>query len=346
MKKKLVGLGLILSGVLLVAACGNSDKAKKEEEESYSVALVTDLSGVDDRSFNQSAWEGLQEWGKDSNKEKGKGGFNYYEAATDGEYLPSINNAINDGFDLVIGVGFTLQEPIESAADAHKDTDFVLIDSDIQDKDNVVSVVFNDNEAAYLAGIAAAKKTQTNHVGFVGGMEGEVIGRFHAGFVAGVHSIDPDIKIDTQYAGSFGDAAKGKTIASAMYRSGADVIYHAAGDTGNGIFSEARDIMNHSQENPVWVIGVDRDQEAEGEYKEGNVTLTSTIKAVGVVVEEIAKNAEKGDFPGNEVLTYGLKDKGVYLADGQLDDDTLGLIKEAERDIIDGKIEVPTKPKR
>ena len=102
----------------------------------------------------------------------------------------------------------------------------------IEGQKNVASVRFADNEAAYLAGVAAAKTTKTKQVGFVGGIESEVISRFAAGFKAGVESVDPSIKVQVDYAGSFGDAAKGKTIAAAQYAAGADVVYQAAGGTG------------------------------------------------------------------------------------------------------------------
>ena len=154
---------------------------------------------------------------------------------------------------------------------------YVIIDDRIEGQKNVASAVYADNEAGYLAGIAAAKTTKTKQVGFVGGMESEVITRFRAGFEAGVKSVDPSIKVQVDYAGSFGDSAKGKTIAAAQYAAGADVIYQVAGGTGAGVFSEAKDLNEKKNEDEkVWVLGVDRDQKAEGEYtsKDGkNLTL-------------------------------------------------------------------------
>ncbi|HCM88882.1 MULTISPECIES: BMP family protein [Vagococcus] len=349
-KSTLVKTGLALALTLTLTACGGNakkDDAKKDggkDSANHSAALVTDIGGVDDKSFNQSAWEGLQEWGKDNKKEKGKDGFNYYQSTSDADFLPNLNQAINDGFKTIFGIGFKLQPAIEEIAGSKKDNNFVIIDSVVEGKDNVASVVFKDNEAAYLAGIAAAKTTKSKKVGFVGGQEGEVIGRFDAGFVAGVKSVDPEIKVDVQYAGSFGDAAKGKSIAAAMYKSGVDVIFHASGDTGNGVFSEARDIMKSKPAEPVWVIGVDRDQEEEGKYDGGNVTLTSTLKGVGTVVKDIATKANEDKFPGGETLVYGLKDGGVDLTKGQLTDDVQKAVDAAKTEIKDGKVEVPEKP--
>ena len=349
-KSTLLKAGLVTALALTLTACGG-DKSKTadsgsagKDEANHSVALVTDIGGVDDKSFNQSAWEGVQEWGADNGKEKGKDGFNYYQSNSDSDFLPNLNQAINDGFKTIFGIGFKLQPAIEEIADSKKDNNFVIIDSVVEGKDNVASVVFKDNEAAYLAGIAAAKSTQTKKVGFVGGQEGEVIGRFEAGFKAGVESVDPSIQIDSQYAGSFGDAAKGKSIAAAMYKSGVDIIFHASGDTGNGVFSEARDIMKTNPENKVWVIGVDRDQEEEGKYDGGNVTLTSTLKGVGAAVKDISTKANEDKFPGGEVLTYGLKDGGVDLTTGQLSEEAQKAVDAAKEEVIAGSVEGPEKP--
>ena len=353
---KKIGLGLLTLGLAVgLAACGNndekgtasSDAGKDGSADDFSVALVTDLGGVDDKSFNQSAWEGLQEWGKEAGKEKGVGGYDYKQSDSDADFLPNLNAAIDDGFDTVFGIGFKLQPAIEEVAKANADTHFVIIDSVVEDQDNVASVLFKDHEAAYLAGIAAANATKSKKIGFVGGQEGDVIGRFEAGFVEGVKSVDDSIKVQVKYAGSFGDAAKGKSIAAAMYHDGVDVIFHASGDTGQGVFSEAIDVMNTKPENPVWVIGVDRDQEEEGEYADGNVTLTSTLKGVGTSVKDIAQKSADGNFPGGELMVYGLKEGGVDLTDGQLDDVNPKIkeaIKEAKEKIVAGEIEVPDKP--
>lgn len=208
----------------------------------------------------------------------------------------------------------------------------------------MVSVIFKDHEAAFLAGVAAAKTTETKKLGFVGGQEGEVIGRFEAGFIAGVKAVDPDIDVKVEYAGSFGDSAKGKQLAAAMYNSGIDIIYQAAGDTGNGVFSEAKDIMKADSKKKVWVIGVDRDQTEEGKYEGGNLTLASTLKGVKTAVVDISNDAMKDKFPGGETLTYGLKEDGVDLSKGQLTDDVQKAVDDYKQQIVDGKIEVPEKP--
>jgi basic membrane protein A len=224
-----------------------------------------------------------------------------------------------------------------------------LIDDVIKDKKNVASVTFADNEAAYLAGVAAAKTTKSKQVGFVGGIESEVISRFAAGFKAGVESVDPSIKVQVDYAGSFGDAAKGKTIAAAQYAAGADVVYQAAGGTGAGVFAEAKSLNESRPENEkVWVIGVDRDQVAEGKYtskdgKESNFVLVSTLKQVGTTVKDISNKAEKGEFPGGQVIVYSLKDKGVDLVTTNLSEEGKKAVEDAKAKILDGSVKVPEK---
>ncbi|QIL45971.1 BMP family ABC transporter substrate-binding protein [Vagococcus coleopterorum] len=345
---KKLGMAVLALGLTTtLVACGGGSKDKKDNAQGdHSVALVTDLGGVDDKSFNQSAWEGLQAWGKDHDMKKGNGGFNYYQSNSDSEFDTNINTAMNDGFNTVFGIGFKLKPAIESAAAANADKNFVLIDDQIEGKDNVASVIFKDHEAAYLAGIAAAMTTESNKIGFVGGQEGDVIGRFEAGFNAGAKSVNKDIEITNTYVGSFGDAPKGKATAEAMYGSGVDVIYHASGDTGNGVFTAAKDIVKADKDKKVWVIGVDRDQEAEGKEGDLNVTLTSTLKGVSKVVQDLSTQAFDGKFPGGEQLVYGLKEDGVDLSKGQLNEEITAAVEKAKEEIKAGTIEVPAVPEK
>ncbi len=349
-KKQWLGLGLVAVAAVGLAACGNrsSRKADSSSDMKTKAAIVTDTGGVDDKSFNQSAWEGLQAWGKEHNLAKDKG-FTYFQSTSEADYANNLQQAAGS-YNLIFGVGFALHNAVEEAAKEHSDLNYVLIDDVIKDqKNNVVSVTFADNESAYLAGVAAAKTTKTKQVGFVGGIESEVISRFEAGFKAGVASVDSSIKVQVDYAGSFGDNAKGKTIAAAQYAAGADVVYQVAGGTGAGVFAEAKSLNESRPENEkVWVIGVDRDQEAEGKYtskdgKESNFVLVSTLKQVGTTVKDIANKAEKGEFPGGQVIVYSLKDKGVDLAVTNLSEEGKKAVEDAKAKILDGSVKVPAK---
>ena len=348
-KKQWLGLGLVAVAAVGLAACGNrsSRNAASSSDVKTKAAIVTDTGGVDDKSFNQSAWEGLQAWGKEHNLAKDKG-FTYFQSTSEADYANNLQQAAGS-YNLIFGVGFALHNAVKDAAEEHTDLNYVLIDDVIKDKKNVASVTFADNESAYLAGVAAAKTTKTKQVGFVGGMESEVISRFEAGFKAGVASVDSSIKVQVDYAGSFNDNAKGKTIAAAQYAAGADVVYQVAGGTGAGVFAEAKSLNESRPESEkVWVIGVDRDQEVEGKYtskdgKESNFVLVSTLKQVGTTVKDIANKAEKGEFPGGQVIVYSLKDKGVDLVTTNLSEEGKKAVEDAKAKILDGSVKVPAK---
>lgn len=338
--KKFVNL---TSAALLLASLATPIVSAQED---FTVAMITDIGGVDDGSFNQSAWEGLTEFGEENGLERGISGYEYLQSNSDSDFVTHLNTAVQSNFDLIFGIGFKLETAMREMAEAQPERHFAIVDSVI-DLPNVASLTFKDHEASFLAGVAAAMTTKTNKVGFVGGQEGFVIDRFEAGFLEGVKAVNPDIEVTVEYAGSFGDAAKGKQIAAAMYANDVDIIFHASGDTGNGVFSEAKDIVTADPSREIFVIGVDRDQDAEGiveiDGEERHLTLTSTLKQVGAAVKAYSKQTMEGNFEaGNKV--YGLEDGGVGLTDGQLSEDVLKAVKEYSDKIIAGEIEVPEKP--
>ncbi len=357
---------LALGTIVALAACGNSggnttDSSKGaaggKTDAEHSVAIVTDIGGVDDRSFNQSAWEGLQEWGKENKIERGVGGYDYLQSDDASQYTTNLDSAVSNGFQTIFGIGYLLADPITAAAQANPDVNFGIIDS-VLEGDNIVSATFADHEASYLAGVAAAYTTKTNKVGFIGGEEGPVIDRFEAGFRLGVHDaakeLGKEIDVTEEYAASFGDPAKGKSLAAAMYQGDVDVIFHASGGTGAGVFQEAKALNQELNEadlesDKVWVIGVDSDQDAEGAYKtkdgkDDNFTLCSTLKEVGAAIKDISNRAMEDKFPGGEHLEYTLKDGGVELTEGYLTDDAKTAVSKVKDGIKDGSIEIPETP--
>ncbi|WP_462409292.1 BMP family lipoprotein [Neobacillus sp. Marseille-QA0830] len=317
MKKRKIGmaLSLVLAAGTLLGACGKSndnagDDAKSgDKEKAFTVAMVTDVGGVDDKSFNQSAWEGLQAFGKENSMEKGKNGYDYLQSKSDADYSTNLNTLARQDFDLVFGIGFMMQGAVEEIAKQQKDSHFAIVDSEV-DQPNVASILFKEQEASFLVGIAAGMATKSNKIGFIGGVESEVIERFEAGFEAGVKAANPNATVDIQYAGAFDKAELGQTIASKMYSSGADVIFHAAGATGNGLFKEAVDRKAKNPDATIWAIGVDRDQADMGP----DVVLTSALKRVDVAVQDTATKAKEGNFPGGKVTLYGLAEDGVAAA--------------------------------
>lgn len=358
MKKRKFGLlisSVVATGAIL-GACGADDKKEDvnkdgnatgdaTNESNFSIAMVTDTGGVDDKSFNQSAWEGIQQFGKDNGLTKGDGGFDYLESKQDSEYNTNLNALLRRDFDLVFGVGFLFEDAMTKIANQQKDAKLAIIDG-VVDAPNVASVLFNEQEGAFLAGVAAAKMSQTGKIGFMGGLKIPVIERFHAGFIAGAKAANPDIIIEEDYAESFDKADIGKMIANRMYSSGVDIIFHAAGGAGNGVFTEAKERKEKDPNANVWVIGVDKDQYNEGQVGDKNVTLTSMVKGVGEAVIDIATRTKEGNFPGGETVVYGLAEHGVSLADsrGAITDDVLATVKEFEDKIIAGEIKVPTNP--
>ncbi len=338
-------LALFGTSALVLAACGNNaDESTNEggeaanEEEQFSIAMVTDMGGVDDRSFNQSAWEGMQAWSEENNF--GEETISYYQSDSETDFMPNFNSAIADGADIVFGVGFLLEDPVRQTAEQQPEQYLSLIDG-VVDLPNVASINFRDHENSFLAGMAAALTTETGRVGFMGGIQGPVIDRFQTGFTEGVKYIDESIEVDIQYANTFGDAGAGQQIAAAMYANDVDIIFQAAGAAGNGVFQEARNRMEDGSETKLWVIGVDRDQNEEGNYDGGNLTLASTIKQVGNAVKNVSNEAIDGNFPGGEVTYYGFAEEGIdFVHHGAISDENWALIEEARQEIIDGTLEV------
>lgn len=345
----------MLAAGTMLAACGSDEDTSStdtgnggeggegtEETSDFSVAMVTDVGGVDDKSFNQSAWEGLQKFGEENGLEKGDGGFDYLQSQSDADYNTNLNNLIRRDFDVVFGIGFLMEGAVAEIAAQQPDAQIAIIDA-VVEADNVASVLFKEQEGAFLAGVAAALMTETGKVGFVGGMDIPVIERFEAGFLAGVEAAKPDVEVDVQYTGAFDKAELGKTTANRMYQGGADIIFHAAGGTGNGVFTEAKERKEADADANVWVIGVDSDQYDEGQVGDANITLTSVLKRVDNAVFNISKQAMDGEFPGGETVVYGLADDGIDLADsrGAIPEDIMTQIEEFKQQIIDGDITVP-----
>lgn len=346
-KKQLALLTLTLGASAALVACSNSSSASSSSSSAaksdFKAVVVTDTGGVADKSFNQSAWEGLQAWAKENNMVEGTN-YTYIQSTSTSDYVTNLTQAVNNGFNMTYAIGFKLGDAMTEVAKNNPDSHFAIVDATVA-LPNVASITFKDNEASFLAGVAAAKTTSTKKVGFIGGVSGVVIDRFEAGFKAGVQAVDPSIEVSVQYADSFNDAAKGKALASAMYANGIDVIFHASGGTGQGVFTEAKELVVSDPSRNIWVIGVDKDQEAEGKVDDKrNITLTSTLKGVGTAVQKFTQDAMNGNYHGGEAVVYGLTDGGVGLSDGQLSAETKATVKEFTEKIVKGEITVPEKP--
>lgn len=351
---------LIIGGVAVVVVAGIAYAAtsgsKGGSSDKFTAAVVSDTNGVNDKGFNQSAWEGLEKWGKANNLSKGQNGYNYFQPKTVADYDTQLTQAATAKYNVVSAIGNTFKDSVQTVSKKYPDTKFVLVD-EIADKKykNVASVMFHSEQSSYLVGIAAATKAKEigdDTVGFVGGMKNQVIESFLAGYQAGVKSVDPNMKVDATYAGTFSDPAKGQTIAKAKMAQGEHIIFQAAGGVGNGVFQAAKDqdaTLAADSKDKVWVIGVDMDQTNMGDYnsKDGqsaNLTLTSSLTGVGRGVQLIMESAQKDKFPGGKTVYYGLKEGGVGVVTKNLNADEKKAVETAKEKIISGDIKVPATP--
>ncbi|WP_442602176.1 BMP family lipoprotein [Paenibacillus sp. KN14-4R] len=345
-----VSVLLVLVFSLALMGCGGKTAAPSTEKpaateapksdnkgKDFKVGMVTDVGGVNDKSFNQSAWEALQLVQKETGASA-----KYLESKSEADFATNMNQFVKGSYNLTWGIGMLLDKAVEAAAKQDPNAKLAIVDN-VVNLPNVQSVNFAEQEGSFLVGVVAAKTTKTKKVGFVGGMKIPVISRFHAGFVAGVKAVDPSVEVLVNYAGDFGKPDVGKAAAASMYNSGADIIFHAAGGTGNGVFNEAKDRLKAGKK--VWVIGVDKDQSIEFG---ADVTLTSMIKRVDEAVHKITKDTMDGKFQGGTNTVLGLKDKGVGISETSrktLPADVVKLVDEYAAKIVSGEIKVPTEVK-
>jgi basic membrane protein A and related proteins len=340
--KKLFALFTVLTLTVALAGCGKQEAACNEDED-FKIGLVTDTGGIDDKSFNQGTWEGVARFSRAYELCKDTG-YRYLQSEQDSDYIPNLTTFSEEGIDLIVAPGFLFFDAITSVAADKPNQKFLLIDS-VVDAPNVASAVFAEHEGSYLVGVAAAEKAKAagkDILGFVGGAEGEVIWKFEAGFIAGVHSVDPTMTVLVEYANSFSDDAKGESLAVKLYDAGAYIIYQAAGQTGNGVIKEAKNRVQNGKD--VWVIGVDKDQYEDGIYEDNkSVILTSMMKRVDIAAETVARQTYEGYFPGGQMLYFSLTNDGVGIPaeNPNLSADIIAKVKEARVDIINGDITVP-----
>ena len=326
--KKILALVLALCMIFALAACGSKPAAAPAAAAKVKIGMVTDVGGVNDKSFNQTSWEGLQALAaEDSSFE-----VNYLESKTDADYQTNINTFIDEGYDLVICVGYMLADATRAAAEANPDQKFAIIDdASCADLPNVACLMFAQEQASYLVGLVAGSVTQSKTVGYVQGMVSDSMNLFGIGYITGVLETCPDAKVLQYNANNFGDIAGGTTAAKNMITNGADVIYHAAGGTGLGV-------INACDEEGIWAIGVDTDQAPLAPEH----VLTSAMKRVDTAVYDAAKLGSEGTFQKG-IVTFSLKDAGVDIAPttDNLNEDVLNKVNEVKEKIISGEVTVP-----
>lgn len=361
-------IAIVCSLALIAAACGDDDDdepaatsppateaptttaatattaapAAEPAMEPTSVGLVFDLGGRGDFSFNDAAAAGLDRAKVDFDLDAQEASPN-----DDGSNREAILQLQADRADLVLGIGFLFTDSLAKVAADNPDTKFALVDGQIRDAtDNIVMLLFAEHEGSFLVGAAAALKSQTGTVGFIGGVDNPGINRFEAGYRAGAMAVNPDIEILSQYLSEppdfsgFGAPAAAQVLAQSFYEQGADIIYHAAGGSGNGLFSAAKE-YSETTGSKVWAIGVDGDQYLSADEEVKPYILTSMLKRVDVGVYQSINAVVDDNFTGG-VRVFSLEDDGVgYSISGGFVDDIVDQLEDYKQQIIDGDIVVP-----
>jgi len=341
MKKVIVAL----FAMMLIANFAFAGGQQSTEEVAFTAGLVTDIGGIDDKSFNQGTWEGILD---------AKNDFaiatKYLQSESDADYIPNLSTFSDEELDIIIAPGFLFADAMSEVAGNFPDQKYMIIDMVVADRANVANAVFAENQGSFLVGVAAALKAKDageNIVGFIGGMDFDLIQRFESGFESGVAAVDPGMTVLVEYAGSFADTQIGQTLAAKMYDQGAYVIYHAAGGTGNGLIKEAKDRRTNGED--VWAIGVDKDQYPDGIYDgEKSAVLTSMMKRVDVAAYTVIEQTINGSFPGGEVLVFDLSNSGVGIPaeNPNLSKAIVSEVAKFETKVKSGEISVPIVPNR
>ena len=321
----LIALCGILAVCTLFVACAKKESAPSASSGAQSQAaassevtirLLTDATGIDDKSFNAAAWRGILEYYGDTwqnQKQRGK----FYEvvtAQTQDMYIPNIRQATDEGYDLIVTTGFTWADALDTVAKQNPKQQYMIVDVDWLSLPNVMQAAYAEHEGSYLVGVATALKAKADGIanprfGFIGGVPGAVITKFEVGYVQGILSIYPNAQIVDYYANDWGRPDLAKTQAKNWYDSGVYAIYSAAGGTGNGTIAQAKEYRLEGRN--VWAIGVDSDQHEEGLYSATeSAVLTSMLKRVETSLIYALRAVQNKAFRG-EVIVFDLKAEGV-----------------------------------
>lgn len=323
MKKHIL---ILLLATLLITGCSTNETNNEASNlDEIKIGILLSDSGLGDESFNDSAFRGLE-------KARDELGILFdYREAPDGNFEEALKELVEQKNQLVIGLGFSVQEALEKVASQYPNQQFLLIDG-VSDLENVVSITFKEHEGSFLVGMIAAMTSKTNKLGFIGGADVPVIHHFEKGYIQGASYINPKVKVMVEYANSFGDADLGGKIAEKQIKQGASFIYPAAGFTGFGALQKA-------QEKEVYAGGVDSDQYFVAE----NAVVTSMLKNVDVAVFNMAQMLKDSGRIEENSYELGLAENGVGLAEvrvAKLTDAQIKAVEEATQKIISGEIQV------
>ncbi|GIV11650.1 MAG: BMP family ABC transporter substrate-binding protein [Fimbriimonadales bacterium] len=294
-------------------------------------AMVTDVGGIGDESFNASAWRGLQRAQNELRAE-----VRYLESRTAADYVRNLTTLARQGFNVVFAVGFLMEDALSRVAPRFRNTFFGIVDGKAPNLPNCVSLIFNEQEGSFLVGALAGAMTRTNAVGFIGGMNVPLIKKFEFGYRAGVRTTNPRARVLVGYTGNWDDVNKGRELALTQFNQGTDIIYHAAGRCGVGVIRAAQ-----QKGKGFYAIGVDSDQD---HLAPGRV-LTSMMKRVDTAVFDVCQRVAKGQFRSGTVV-YGVREKGVGLSPMRftrkdVPDRVMNTVRRLEQMIAQGQIKPP-----
>lgn len=314
---------LVVFGLILMVSCG----PKTAGTSGIKVGMVTDAGTIDDKSFNQGTWEGVLKAHKDMGVET-----KYLKpvGTTEADYSKEISNLYDAGYKIIVTPGFKFETAILAAQDKYPDAKFILIDGKPNNGKfdqtriekvgpNTVSISFAEHESGFMAGVATALALKTGDVGFIGGMEIPPVQKFNWGFQQGVayanNILGTAISMKAEnviYQGTFNDVAAGQQLAAGMFDKGVKAVFCAAGGVGVGAINEAKARAKAGK--PVWIVGVDVDQYAEGEYQAGkSVMLTSAMKRIDNAAYDMIIAVKEGTFPGGQEVVFNAKNNGVGI---------------------------------
>lgn len=293
--KKIVSL--LLTGMMVIGMLAGCSAGEEKKAERIKIGVMLSDVGLGDQSFSDAAFSGLSKARDELDIL-----FDYRELQTVGSYEQGFIELVKDGNDLVIGLGFMVQEDLEKVAKKYPDQQFILIDS-VSELDNITSITFKEEQGSYLAGALAGMVSKTNKIAFIGGAEVPLILKFKDGFEQGVKAVNPSAEVVVGYANDFGDAELGAKMAADMIGGGADVLYAAAGLTGVGVLKEAQELKKLA-------IGVDSDQYFFAE----KAVITSMLKNVDVALYETIKSYKTEKKLSAKQIELGINEKSVGLA--------------------------------
>ena len=343
--KKTLAVVLMVLCALSVFAGGAAEAASSSSSGQIKAILLTDATGIDDKSFNAAAWRGILAFYGDNGEGRGTLYENVTAQSVD-DYLPNLKNAAEQDWDLIITTGFTWAEATQEAAALYPDQKFIIVDVDYLNKtDNLIQYIYEEEQGSYLVGVAVATQAKEDGItspkfGFVGGVAGATITKFEIGYIEGIKSVFPDAEIVDYYVNSWGDPAAAKTAAKSMYDSGVYCIFAAAGGSGLGVINQAKEERLAGKN--VWAIGVDSDQYEDGVYAEGkSAVITSMLKMVENSTLDALNKVADGTWQGG-VVTQNMANEGVgySTANSELKASAIAAADQAKADILSGKIVV------